>query len=53
MLTLTIGSKGQIVLTPELLRHLNLGPGQKIRVDKLPGNRLLLQAAPKTEHADR
>jgi bifunctional DNA-binding transcriptional regulator/antitoxin component of YhaV-PrlF toxin-antitoxin module len=42
MTTLTITAKGQITLKQELLRHLNVVPGQKIEVDKLPDGRLLV-----------
>lgn len=45
MTTLTITAKGQITLKQELLRHLNVAPGQKIEADKLPDGRLLVKAA--------
>ena len=45
MLILAIDAKGQITLTPELLRHLGVVPGQKVVVEKLPGGRLAIQAA--------
>ncbi len=32
----------------ELLRHLNVTPGQKVEVDKLPDGRLIVQPAEKT-----
>jgi antitoxin PrlF len=48
MPTLTITAKGQITLKQELLRHLNVTPGQKVEVDKLPDGRLALAAAPRT-----
>ena len=43
MPTLTITAKGQITLKQELLRHLNVTPGQKVEVDKLPDGRLLVR----------
>jgi bifunctional DNA-binding transcriptional regulator/antitoxin component of YhaV-PrlF toxin-antitoxin module len=48
MATLTITAKGQITLKQELLRHLNVTPGQKVQVDMLPDGRLAVGAAPKT-----
>jgi bifunctional DNA-binding transcriptional regulator/antitoxin component of YhaV-PrlF toxin-antitoxin module len=48
MTTLTITAKGQITLKQELLRHLNVAPGQKIDADKLPDGRLVLQPAKRT-----
>jgi bifunctional DNA-binding transcriptional regulator/antitoxin component of YhaV-PrlF toxin-antitoxin module len=52
MTTLTITAKGQITLKQELLRHLNVAPGQKIEADKLPDGRLVLQPAPQTGSID-
>jgi len=46
MATLTVTAKGQITLKQELLRHLNVTPGQKVQVDKLPDGRLTLRPAP-------
>jgi bifunctional DNA-binding transcriptional regulator/antitoxin component of YhaV-PrlF toxin-antitoxin module len=48
MATLTVTAKGQITLRQELLRHLNVAPGQKVEVDKLPDGRLMVQPAAKT-----
>ena len=45
MTTLTITTKGQITLKQSLLRHLGVGPGQKIEVDKLPEGRVVVKAA--------
>jgi bifunctional DNA-binding transcriptional regulator/antitoxin component of YhaV-PrlF toxin-antitoxin module len=45
--TLTVTAKGQITLKKELLRHLNVVPGQKVAVEKLPDGRLAVGAAPK------
>lgn len=43
MATLTVTAKGQITLKRELLRHLNIAPGQKVAVDKLPDGRLVMR----------
>jgi bifunctional DNA-binding transcriptional regulator/antitoxin component of YhaV-PrlF toxin-antitoxin module len=43
MATLTVTAKGQITLRQELLRHLNVTPGQKVEVDKLPDGRLVVR----------
>ena len=48
MSTLTITAKGQITLKQELLRHLNVVPGQKVAVEKLPDGRLALGVAKPT-----
>lgn len=48
MATLTVTAKGQITLRQELLRHLNVTPGQKVEVEKLPDGRLIVAATPKT-----
>ncbi|MGA8041746.1 MAG: AbrB/MazE/SpoVT family DNA-binding domain-containing protein [Terracidiphilus sp.] len=45
MTTLTITAKGQVTLKQELLRHLNVAPGQKVEVDKLPDGRLVVGSA--------
>ncbi|MGO8759097.1 MAG: AbrB/MazE/SpoVT family DNA-binding domain-containing protein [Terracidiphilus sp.] len=45
MATLTVTAKGQITLKQELLRHLNVTPGQKVQVNKLPDGRLVVQPA--------
>jgi bifunctional DNA-binding transcriptional regulator/antitoxin component of YhaV-PrlF toxin-antitoxin module len=45
MATLTITAKGQITLKQELLRHLNVAPGQKVAVEKLPDGRLMVRPA--------
>jgi antitoxin PrlF len=47
MATLTVTAKGQITLKQELLRHLNVSPGQKVQVDKLPDGRLVVRSAGK------
>src|SRR5580658_5741845 len=48
MATLTITAKGQITLKQELLQHMNVTPGQKVQIDKLPDGRLVVQPAVKT-----
>jgi antitoxin PrlF len=45
MTTLTITTKGQITLKRDLLRHLGVGPGEKIEADKLPDGRIVVKAA--------
>jgi len=45
MTTLTVTSKGQITLKQELLKHLGVGPGEKIEADKLPDGRIIVRAA--------
>jgi bifunctional DNA-binding transcriptional regulator/antitoxin component of YhaV-PrlF toxin-antitoxin module len=48
MTTLTVTAKGQITLKQDLLRHLNVSPGQRVTVEKLPDGRLEVRpAAPK------
>lgn len=46
--TLTITAKGQVTLRKELLRHLGVGPGDKINVDAKPDGRIEVSAARKT-----
>lgn len=36
MTTLTVTSKGQVTLRKEVLKHLGIGPGDKIDIDLLP-----------------
>lgn len=45
MSTLTITAKGQITLRQDLLKHLGIGPGQKVEVEKLPDGRITFKAA--------
>lgn len=42
---LTITAKGQVTLRQALLKHLGVGPGQKVEVDKLPDGQIRLRAA--------
>jgi len=46
--TLTITAKGQVTLRKDLLRHLGVGPGEKVEIDLLPNGRAELRAAKKT-----
>ena len=48
MATLTVTAKGQITLKQELLRHLNVKPGQKVEVEKLPDGGLKVRPAAAT-----
>jgi hypothetical protein len=52
MPTLTVKAKGQITLTQELPRHLNVTSGQKVEVDELPDGRLALGSATRTGSID-
>lgn len=52
MTTLTITAKGQVTLRKELLRHLGIGPGDKINVQKLPDGRIEVQAAARPKTGD-
>jgi bifunctional DNA-binding transcriptional regulator/antitoxin component of YhaV-PrlF toxin-antitoxin module len=45
MTTLTVTAKGQITLKQDLLKHLGVGPGEKIEADKLPDGRIVVRAA--------
>lgn len=45
MTTLTITTKGQVTLKRDLLKHLGVGPGEKIEADKLPNGRIVVKAA--------
>jgi antitoxin PrlF len=53
MATLTVTAKGQITLKRELLRHLNVAPGQKVEVNKLPDGRLMVRPAAQTGSIDK
>jgi bifunctional DNA-binding transcriptional regulator/antitoxin component of YhaV-PrlF toxin-antitoxin module len=45
MTTLTVTAKGQLTLRKDLLRHLGVGPGGRISVEKLPDGRIEVKAA--------
>lgn len=47
MTTLTVTAKGQITLKQELLRHMNIAPGQKVEVGTLPDGRITIGAPTK------
>jgi len=44
MTTLTVTSRGQVTFRREVLKHLGIQPGQKIRLDLLPDGRAQLSA---------
>jgi antitoxin component of MazEF toxin-antitoxin module len=44
MTSLAISSKGQVTLKRDLLQHMGIKPGEKIEVERLPGNELRLRA---------
>ncbi len=45
MAKLKITAKGQVTLKQDLLKHLGVGPGEKIEADKLPDGRVVVRAA--------
>jgi len=45
MTRLTVTAKGQITLKQDLLKHLGVGPGEKVEADKLPDGRIVVRAA--------
>ncbi len=44
MTTLTVTSRGQVTFRKEVLKHLGIQPGGKIRLDLLPDGRAELRA---------
>ncbi len=44
MTTLTVTARGQVTFRKELLAHLGIRPGDKIRLDLLPGGKAELKA---------
>ena len=44
MTTLTVTSRGQVTFRKDVLKHLGIQPGQKIRLDLLPDGRAQLSA---------
>ncbi|WGF86826.1 AbrB/MazE/SpoVT family DNA-binding domain-containing protein [Marinivivus vitaminiproducens] len=52
MTTLTITAKGQVTLRKELLKHLGVGPGQKVEVNTLPDGQITVRAARPTASID-
>ena len=45
MTTLTITAKGQVTLKQDLLKHLGVGPGERVEADKLSDGRIVVKAA--------
>lgn len=45
MSTLKVTAKGQITLRQDLLRHLNVIPGQHVEAEKLPDGRIVVRAS--------
>ena len=45
MATLTVTAKGQVTLRKELLKHLGIGPGDKVEVDLLPDGKVGIKAS--------
>jgi len=45
MTTLTVTAKGQVTLKQDLLKHLGVGPGERIEADKLPDGPIVVRAA--------
>lgn len=45
MTRLTITAKGQVTLKQELLKHLGVGPGEKVDADQLSDGRIIVRAA--------
>jgi AbrB family looped-hinge helix DNA binding protein len=43
---LTVNAKGQVTFPKDILKHLGVGPGEQLAVDKLPNGRLEVRAAP-------
>lgn len=44
MATLTVTARGQVTFRKDVLKHLGVQPGDKIRLDLLPGGRAELKA---------
>jgi bifunctional DNA-binding transcriptional regulator/antitoxin component of YhaV-PrlF toxin-antitoxin module len=44
MTTLSVTAKGQVTFRKDILKHLGIGPGDKITLDLLPGGRAELKA---------
>lgn len=45
MIVLTLNRRGQMTLSKELLEHLGVALGGKVKVTKLPGGKIELRAA--------
>ena len=48
MTTLTVTAKGQVTLRKNVLRHLGIGPGDRVDVDLDPGGKVVLRAERRT-----
>lgn len=46
MLTLTVTAKGQVTLNKDVMRHLRIGPGDKINVDLKPNGEASIAKQP-------
>jgi bifunctional DNA-binding transcriptional regulator/antitoxin component of YhaV-PrlF toxin-antitoxin module len=44
MTTLSVTARGQVTFRKDVLKHLGIRPGDKIRIDLLPGGRATLSA---------
>ena len=53
MATLTVTAKGQITLKQELLRHLNVAPGERVDVEMLPEGKLMVVPARQTDSIEK
>jgi antitoxin PrlF len=53
MAMLTVTAKGQITLKQDLLRHLNVAPGEKVEIDKLPNGKLVVRPAARKGSIDK
>ncbi len=45
MATLTVTERGQVTFRKDVLKHLGIGPGEKIEIDLLPDGKAALRAA--------
>jgi len=45
MATLTVTERGQVTFCKAVLKHLGIGPGEKIEIDLLPDGKAALRAA--------
>lgn len=52
MSTLTVNAKGQVTLSRDLLQHLGVDRGQRVRVCRMPGGRIEIMAARPAGTAD-
>ncbi len=46
-MTLKVTAKGQVTLRQEVLKHLGVGPGDKLAVDLLPNGKVQIRPAPR------